>query len=108
MAKKKTTAEQTTTTTTTTSTPSAPTRRRATRSKAAAPAAGTVPVPATAADFGSHSSGNGDAPTSRREPTQAEIAEAAYHRFLRRGGVSGDEFNDWVEAERELREQRSR
>jgi hypothetical protein len=47
---------------------------------------------------------NGDAP----EPTQAEIAEAAYFRHLRRGGAEGDEFNDWVEAERELRERHSR
>lgn len=44
----------------------------------------------------------------RTQPTQAEIAEAAYFRHLNRGGRHGDEFNDWVEAERELRERRSR
>ena len=37
------------------------------------------------------------------QPSHQEVAEAAYLRYLRRGGQSGDEFNDWVEAERELR-----
>ncbi len=40
-------------------------------------------------------------------PTQAEIAEAAYFRHLNRGGAPGDDFNDWIEAERELKERRS-
>ena len=41
------------------------------------------------------------------EPSYDQIAEAAYHRFLRRGGGPGDDFNDWVEAERELKSRRS-
>ena len=40
-------------------------------------------------------------------PTYDEIAEAAYQRYLRRGGGDGQDFDDWVEAERELRERRS-
>jgi len=40
---------------------------------------------------------------SSYEPSHHEVAEAAYLRYLRRGGQGGDEFNDWVEAERELR-----
>jgi hypothetical protein len=40
-------------------------------------------------------------------PTYDEIAEAAYHRYLRRGGIDGQDFDDWVEAERELKAQRS-
>jgi len=40
-------------------------------------------------------------------PTYDEIAEAAYHRYLRRGGGDGQDFDDWVEAERELRSRRS-
>ena len=40
-------------------------------------------------------------------PTYDEIAEAAYHRYLRRGGIDGQDFDDWVEAERELRSRRS-
>ena len=45
-----------------------------------------------------------DAPDS---PTYDEIAEAAYQRYLRRGGGDGQDFDDWLEAERELREHRA-
>jgi hypothetical protein len=45
-----------------------------------------------------------DAPDS---PTYDEIAEAAYQRYLRRGGGDGQDFDDWLEAERELRERRA-
>jgi hypothetical protein len=37
------------------------------------------------------------------DPTHAEIAEAAYHRYLSRQGAGGSDFDDWVEAERDLR-----
>ena len=40
-------------------------------------------------------------------PTYDEIAEAAYERYLRRGGGDGQDFDDWVEAERELRVRRT-
>jgi hypothetical protein len=40
------------------------------------------------------------------DPTHAEIAEAAYQRYLNRGRVHGRDFDDWLEAERELRDQR--
>jgi hypothetical protein len=43
---------------------------------------------------------NGDA---RHDPTHAEIAEAAYLRYLSRQGSGGSDFDDWVEAERDLR-----
>lgn len=39
---------------------------------------------------------------SRRLPSDEEIRERAYHRYLERGGHQGSEFDDWVEAEREL------
>ena len=45
--------------------------------------------------------GNGDGP-----PSDDEIRERAYHRYLARGGHAGSEFDDWVEAERELRNRR--
>lgn len=38
-----------------------------------------------------------------REPTYEEIAVAAYHRFLQRGGNHGQDWDDWLEAERALR-----
>jgi len=40
-------------------------------------------------------------------PTYDEIAEAAYLRYLRRGGSDGQDFDDWLEAERELKSRRS-
>jgi hypothetical protein len=65
---------------------------------------GTEPLE-TASDTGARTgggvSGNGD-----YQPSHDEIAQAAYFRHLNRGGSSGDEFNDWVEAERELRHRR--
>ena len=42
-----------------------------------------------------------------QDPTYDEIAEAAYRRYLSRGGTHGRDFDDWVEAERELRSRRS-
>jgi hypothetical protein len=39
-----------------------------------------------------------------RTPTADEIAEAAYRRYLERGGEHGRDFDDWLEAERSLRQ----
>jgi hypothetical protein len=39
-------------------------------------------------------------------PTYEQIAEEAYHRYLSRGGSDGADFDDWLEAERRLRERR--
>lgn len=36
-------------------------------------------------------------------PTYDEIAEAAYLRYLNRGGGDGRDFDDWVAAEEELK-----
>jgi hypothetical protein len=36
-------------------------------------------------------------------PSENEIRERAYHRFLQRDAHSGSEFDDWVEAERDLK-----
>jgi hypothetical protein len=41
-------------------------------------------------------------------PTHDEIAEAAYHRYLKRGSGDGADFDDWVEAEKELRGKKKR
>jgi len=37
------------------------------------------------------------------EPTEDEIRTRAYHRFLERGSAPGNDFDDWLEAERELK-----
>ena len=36
-------------------------------------------------------------------PSYEQIAEAAYLRYLSRGGGDGRDFDDWLEAERELK-----
>lgn len=38
------------------------------------------------------------------QPTYDEIAQAAYQRYLTRGATDGHDMDDWIEAERELRE----
>ena len=44
--------------------------------------------------------------TGNIEPSYNEIAEAAYQRYLSRGGAHGQDVDDWMEAERELRARR--
>ena len=39
---------------------------------------------------------------SEYQPTYDDIAQAAYERYLRRGGSDGRDFDDWIEAERDL------
>ena len=58
----------------------------------------------TAVDAASDmSSSNAD---SSDDPTYDEIAEAAYQRYLQRGGADGRDFDDWLEAERDLKARR--
>ena len=38
-----------------------------------------------------------------RQPSHDEIAQAAYMRYLERGGNHGSDWDDWLEAERSLR-----
>jgi hypothetical protein len=37
------------------------------------------------------------------KPTDDEVRERAYHRYLERGATPGNDLDDWVEAEKELR-----
>lgn len=37
------------------------------------------------------------------EPSEEEIRMRAYRRYLERGGGDGQDFDDWLEAERELK-----
>jgi len=41
------------------------------------------------------------------EPSEHDIRLRAYQRYLERGGGHGQEFEDWVEAERELKSLKS-
>ena len=56
------------------------------------PGAGAAPAPARLR--------NGDV---RAAPSHEEIAWAAYQRYLSRGGGHGLDFDDWLDAERDLR-----
>ena len=38
------------------------------------------------------------------EPTHEEIARRAYERYEQRGGAHAHDWDDWLQAERELRE----
>lgn len=44
--------------------------------------------------------------TTEYQPSHEEIAQAAYFRHLQRGGTEGADFEDWLEAERELKQRR--
>ena len=47
---------------------------------------------------------NGDSrDVASRGPTHEQIAEAAYPKSLSRQGGGGSDFDDWLEAERDLR-----
>jgi hypothetical protein len=61
---------------------------------AAVPDAGHAAGAAAGADTG---------PAATPEPTHEQIAEAAYHKYLSRQGAGGSDFDDWLEAERDLR-----
>jgi hypothetical protein len=87
----------------------APDRRRTTR--AAARSTVTTPdaltaepdgTPAVVRDTASDMPGPGDEGRTS-PPTYEQIAEAAYHRYLQRGGQDGHDFDDWIDAERSLR-----
>ena len=75
------------------------------------PASGAANAPATSRRRSSPGAApraraaNGD---TRSAPSHEEIAEAAYQRYLSRSGSQGSDFDDWVEAERDLRSRRSR
>jgi hypothetical protein len=90
MAKKKTSATETVAS----PAAAAPTGRKR-MAVAAAPKAG---------NGNARQAGNGNArPAPTGGPTHDEIAMAAYHRYLSRQGAQGSDFDDWLEAERDLR-----
>jgi hypothetical protein len=90
--------------------PRAPRARRPAGS-ARADAAGVPAVPEDT--FTTRSVSAGDRPSASRvtgptssawEPSPDDIRTRAYHLFLERGGGHGRDFEDWLLAERELRQ----
>ena len=96
--------------------PAAPKPRRAPKASAATPPGAPVPSDMQAA----RAEASGERPIDRdpgrrpealtsesasmaSEPSEHDIRMRAYHRYLERGGGQGMEFDDWVEAERELK-----
>jgi hypothetical protein len=102
MAKKKTTGSDVPT-----STAPAATRRRAAKGDDTRAETGPVPVldrDSTSEDIHSASDmSSGPASGNGHDPSYEEIAEVAYQRYLSRGGEHGRDWDDWLEAERELR-----
>ena len=60
-------------------------------------------TPTIARDSADEVARPGDGSTMATTPTYEEIAEAAYLRYLGRGGQHGHDLDDWIDAERTLR-----
>ena len=61
---------------------------------------GTEPAAAQAADMRARET---RASSMGSEPSEEEVRMRAYRRYLERGGGDGQDFDDWLEAERELK-----
>ena len=61
-------------------------------------------APDTVTDQATDMSGVGTrADSMGSEPSEEDIRMRAYSRYLERGGGDGQDFEDWLEAERELK-----
>jgi hypothetical protein len=82
----------------------APRKRTGAAARPKGPSTSLGAGPSTSLGAGpSTSLGAGQNGDTRRDPTHDEIAEAAYHKYLSRHGADGSDFDDWVQAERDLR-----
>ena len=59
--------------------------------------------PDRASDMGAQGSDATRNDSMGSEPSEEEIRIRAYRRYLERGGADGQHFEDWLEAERELK-----
>ena len=94
-------------------------KRPTSRSQADDTAAGAAPLrprrarPTKAADIpgapvqsdtqSARGAATGGEPMTVPEPSEQEIRTRAYLRYLERGGSHGNDFQDWLDAERELK-----
>lgn len=90
------------------STTGATPRRRAASRDGSQPAAAPVDIASVTATEPVESAADRGTASDGADPTYDEIAQAAYQRYLSRGATNGRDFDDWIEAERELRSRRSR
>jgi len=80
--------------------------RRRPRTKKASSVADTAPL--DLAEAAAAVAPGDEAPAQAGASVPHEhVAERAYHKFLARGGEHGRDADDWTEAERELRSERS-
>ena len=87
-----------------------PPRPRRARPPKAADASG-APIPAIDRDPGERPESldalrSEPAAPSAVDPSEEEIRTRAYHRYLERGGGHGNDFQDWLEAEKDLKGRR--
>jgi hypothetical protein len=75
---------------------------RRSRAKTAAPSPGTIGASAGVEGVEPHA----DSRSMSSEPSEEDIRMRAYQRYLQRGGNHGMDFEDWLEAERELKRSR--
>ena len=78
-------------------------RSRAGRSAAAAQPGPTEPIGEIKEPPSNDEPTPAQDPDEDFEPSEEEIRLRAYHRYLDRGGEHGAHFDDWLEAERELK-----
>jgi hypothetical protein len=105
MAKKKTTGEGSGEAAARSAAPATPRQRTSgSRTAATSPLTG---VEATTSEEVQLAVAHDTADRGRRQPSYEEIATAAYQRYLSRGGAHGHDFDDWLQAERELQERRT-
>ena len=79
--------------------PAAPAQPKARRAKVAAPGPDMMGAYSGVESVRQHA----DSRSLGSEPSEEDIRMRAYHRYLQRGGSHGTEFEDWLEAERELK-----
>ena len=79
-------------------TPSQPKARRS-RARTAAPPSDTIGAYPGVEGVEQHT----DSRSMSSEPSEEDIRMRAYQRYLQRGGYHGMDFEDWLEAERELK-----
>jgi hypothetical protein len=60
----------------------------------------------TEADLAEAAKPNGQSTQLDVAPSEDDIRLRAYHRYLERGGEHGADFDDWVEAEKDLKSPR--
>ena len=86
--------------------PSSTARQRSARKSVApadqSPITGGAPTTSEEVQLAVAHDSSSAAASGHPQPSYQEIAEAAYQRYLSRGGVDGQDFDDWLAAERDL------